>query len=174
LCHLPGAPQFNRKARIITANSAEKTMSTSIHQSVGKVVTLFALATLVFTGCATKVCVESTASQSIPFTAQNGGSGSGCPGSWTGYAKMTNSLGTFAITPPPGTTNGIFTDASGFAPPYVSVAYVKRNDLVTWCGTNSVSFPASNSKNYQLTIYVKSALPPPTNGQPMNLHFSWQ
>ncbi|HEY2328951.1 MAG TPA: hypothetical protein VGI63_03970, partial [Verrucomicrobiae bacterium] len=42
--------------------------------------------------------------QSIPFTVQSGGSGSGCPGAYTGYAKMTNSAGTLWITPPTNAT----------------------------------------------------------------------
>lgn len=115
-----------------------------------------------------------TVNQSPGFTQQGGGSGSGCPGVWTGYAKMTNSAGTFWITPPTNATSGTFTDASGFASPYNSVAYVKCNDLHTWCDTNIVTFPATNSKNYQLTVYVKSTVTPPTNGQPMNLQVTWQ
>lgn len=113
-------------------------------------------------------------SQTVPFTVQSGGSGSGCPGAWTGYAKMTNAAGTFWITPPTNATGGTFTDASGFAAPYTSVAYVKRNDLTAWCDTNSVTFPVTSAKTYQLTVYVKSPLPPPTNGQPMNLQVTWQ
>ncbi len=112
--------------------------------------------------------------QTVSFTVQSGGSGSGCPGTYNGFAKMTNSAGTFSITPPTNTTSGTFTDASGFGAPYVSVAYVKRNDLVSWCGTNSVTFPATNSKTYQLTVYVKSTLAPPTNGQPVTLQVTWQ
>src|SRR5690242_11074485 len=66
-----------------------------------------------------------TINQSIPFTAQSF-TGSGCPGSWTGYAKMTNSSdGTFYITPPTNVVSGTLKDASGFAAPYTSVAYVK-------------------------------------------------
>ena len=113
--------------------------------------------------------------QTIPFTATGGGSGSGCPGTYTGYAKMTNGSGTFWITPPAGTTNGTLTDASGFAAPYVSVAVVKRkSDQFAWCGTNSVTFMATNTQQYALTVDVKSTLPPPTNGQPMTLQITWQ
>jgi hypothetical protein len=111
--------------------------------------------------------------QTIPFTAQTV-SGSGCPGSYTGVAKMTNSTGSFWITPPANTTNGILTDISGFPAPYTSVACVKSRPGATWCETNSVSFPATNSTSYELFIYVKSPLPPPTNGQPMNLQITWQ
>lgn len=115
-----------------------------------------------------------TISQAIPITVQSGGSGSGCPGTWTGYAKMTNAAGTFFITPPTNATSGTFTDVSGFAQPYASVACVKQNDLVTWCGTNSVTFPATSSNTYLLTVYVKSPVPPPTNGQPINVQITWQ
>ena len=112
--------------------------------------------------------------QCIPFNNKSGGSGTGCPGAYTGMAQLTNSEGTLWITPPTNATSGTLTDASGFPAPYVSVACVKRNDLMTWCDTNSVTFPATNSKMYQLTIYVKSPLPPPTNGQPMNVQIIWK
>lgn len=113
--------------------------------------------------------------QTIPFTATAGGSGSGCPGTYKGYAKMTNSSGTFWITPPAGTTNGTLTDASGFSAPYVSVAVAKRkSDSFIWCGTNSVTFTATNTQQYALTVYVKSTTPPPTNGQPMTLQITWR
>jgi hypothetical protein len=112
--------------------------------------------------------------QQIPFTAKTA-SGSGCPGASTGYAKMTNSIGSIWITPPTNTSSGTFTDASGFGAPYVSVAYVERkSDGASWCGTNSVTFPATNSASYQLVVYVKNTPPPPTNGQPMSLQITWQ
>jgi hypothetical protein len=112
-------------------------------------------------------------SEKIPFTKQTGGSGSGCPGAYTGYAKMTNSTGLFWITPPTNTSSGTFTDASGLGTNYISVAYVTRkSDGLTWCGTNSVTFPATNTDQYLLTVYVKNT-PPPTNGQPMNLLVTW-
>lgn len=119
-------------------------------------------------------CVALADQQKRPFIEINGGSGSGCPGAYTGYAKMTNNLGTFWITPPTNTTSGTLTDASGFPAPYASVASVMCNDFTTWCGTNSVTFPATNSKNYTLTIYVKSTPPPPTNGQPIVLQINWK
>jgi hypothetical protein len=113
--------------------------------------------------------------QAIPFTKKSGGSGSGCPGAYTGYAKITNSTGSIWITPPTNAVSGTLTDASGFPSPYVSVGYVTRkSDSVTWCGTNSVTFPATNSTSYQLIVYVKNTPPPPTNGQPMNLQITWQ
>ena len=119
-------------------------------------------------------CLALADQQNDPFTAQSGGSGSGCPGTYTGLAKMTNGASLW-FTPPTNATSGTLTDASGFAAPYVSVASVKRkSDLVTWCDTNSVTFPATNSTTYSLTVYVKSPLPPPTNGQPMTLKITWQ
>jgi len=146
----------------------KKTFQTSGLQ----VVSILTLVALLLAGCATNLPTESNTTECIPFTKKSGGSGSGCPGAYTGYAKMTNSVGTFWITPPAGTTSGTFTDASGLPAPYVSVAYVLCNDFISWCGTNSVTVPATSSHQYQLTVYVKSASP--TNGQPVNLQITWQ
>lgn len=111
----------------------------------------------------------------IHFTQGSGSSGSGCPGTYTGFAKMTNSAGSLWITPPTNATTGTFTDASGFGSPYASDAYViRKSDFVTWCATNSVTFPATNSTSYELVVYVKNTPPPPTNGQPMTLQITWQ
>lgn len=111
--------------------------------------------------------------QSIPYTLKSGTLGS-CPGSYAGYAKMTNSTGGLWITPPANTTGGTLTDASGFPPPYLSTAYVQRkSDLASWCATNSVSFPATNSTSYELAVYVKSTSSPPTNTQPLVLQITW-
>ena len=141
--------------------------------NLGSILTALALAGLAFTGCATHYDLTGPETQCDPFTAQTGGSGTACFGAYTGFAKMTNGASLW-FTPPTNATSGTLTDASGFAAPYVSVAYVKRNDYVAWCGTNSVTFPATSSKTYQLMVYVKSPLPPPTNGQPMNLQITWQ
>ena len=112
--------------------------------------------------------------QYIPFVVTSGSGGSGCLSSYNGYAKMTNSAGSIWITPPANTSTGTFTDASGFRSPYVSVAYVVRNsDGSTWCDTNSVTFPATSSDSYQLIVFVTSTLPPPTNGQPLELQLTW-
>jgi hypothetical protein len=131
----------------------------------------YIIATL-FTGLA--ACIALADQQNIPCTLRTVG-GSGCPGAYTGYAKMTNNVGGFWITPPTNAVSGTLTDASGFPSPYVSVAYVMRkSDLVTWCGTNSVTFPATSSTSYELFVYIKNTPPPPTNGQPMNLQIAWQ
>jgi len=143
-------------------------------QTLGK--TLTALSLIGFTACiawATPIIQN----QTIGFTPQNSGTGSGCPGIWTGYAKMTNTTdGTFSIQPPTNIVviSGTLKDASGLPSPYVSVACVKNPDTgEKWCDTNSVTFPATNSAKYTLTVYVKSPLPPPTNTQPMNLQVTW-
>jgi hypothetical protein len=132
------------------------------------------LTALALTGFMACVALADPTTQCIPFTVKSGGSGTGCPGAYTGYSKMTNSAGTFWITPPTNAVSGTLTNASGFAAPFVGVAYVTRfSDQMNWCGTNSVTFPATNSTKYQLTVYVKSTPPPPTNGQPMNLQIIW-
>jgi hypothetical protein len=116
-----------------------------------------------------------TISQSIPFTVQGGGSGSGCPGSYTGYAKMTNDVGSIWLTPPTNAISGTLTDVSGFSTPYQSVAYVtQKNNFQHWCDTNSVTFPVTSTTQYQLVVYVKNTPPPPTNGQPINLQITWK
>jgi hypothetical protein len=103
------------------------------------------------------------------------GSGSNpCAGNYTAFAKMTNSAGAFWITPTAGTSTGTFKDASGFPAPYSSVVQVmRRSDLATWCGTNSVTFPATSSNSYCLTVFVTSKPPPPTSGQTMSLQVTW-
>jgi hypothetical protein len=99
-----------------------------------------------------------------------------CVGSYSGSAKITNSAtGTIWFTPPAGTTNCIAADASGLSSPYESVVLaMRKRDLMAWCGTNSVSFPASSSDQYKFTIYIKNTPPPPTNGQALTLILDWQ
>ncbi|HYG21512.1 MAG TPA: hypothetical protein VEH04_01935 [Verrucomicrobiae bacterium] len=106
----------------------------------------------------------------------NGTSGStACVGPYTGFAIITNSAsGTIWFTAPAGATNCVVTDSSGFASPYVSVVKaVRRSNLMSWCGTNSVSFPANAGQQYKFTIFLKSTPPPPTNGQPLVLEVDW-
>jgi hypothetical protein len=111
--------------------------------------------------------------ENIPATFGGGGQGTDCPGSFTGFAIMTNSLGGCWITPPAGTTNAILTDVSGFPAPYASVTSVMRRcDLMTWCANTSVSFPVTNGDCFQLKLYVVSS-PAPTNG-PLVLLITWQ
>jgi hypothetical protein len=109
-----------------------------------------------------------------PFTPKPGGSGSSCPGTYFGWVKLTNGTATSLYwTPPTNATSGTLTDVSGYGSPYVSVACVTSTAMGSWCGTNSVTFPVTNSAKYTLTIYVKSS-PPPTNGQPISASITWQ
>ncbi len=106
--------------------------------------------------------------QTIPFIKQNGGSGSGCPGSYVGYARMTNSAGGLWLTPPTNVVSGTFTNLSGVN----GATCVTARNFVSWCGTNGVTFPATNSTSYEMTFNIKTS-PTPTNGQPINLQIIW-
>jgi hypothetical protein len=141
------------------------------NRNIRCIITTLALAS--FAACA---AWADPTSETIPFTQSSGGSTNvHCPGAFTGYSKMTNSVGSIWITPPTNTTSGTFTNASGFPSPYVSIAYVfRKSDSVSWCGTNSVTFPATNSTSYQFIMYVRSSPPPPTNGEPTMLQIIWQ
>jgi hypothetical protein len=130
------------------------------------------IAALVFCGFAAGMAWAD--SESIPFTPKTS-EGIGCVGTYTGYAKYTNNAGTLWITPSNGVTSGTFTDASQFGSNYVSIATATRQvDQMCWCGTNTVTFPATNSQRYQLVVYVKNIPPPPTNGAQINLQINWQ
>jgi hypothetical protein len=125
----------------------------------------------------------------------------GCIGSYNGYAKLTNDLGSFWISPPSslsGTnahikladgsivalkkfgsptipSSATFSDMSNFSAPYNSVVLIKRkSDSFSWCNaTNSITFPVSTTDQYSMTVYVKSVTPPPTVGQSMTLQVNW-
>lgn len=131
----------------------------------GKIIT-----TLLLTGFA--ACVALADTQGIKPTFGQGSTS--CGGTYYAYARITNSSGTIWITPPAGITNGIFTDTSAFSTNYhSSVLVTRKKDLITWCGSNSVTFPATNSTSYQMIAYVTSQTPPPTNGQPLTLQIVW-
>ena len=92
-------------------------------------------------------------------------------------SHMTNSTGGSWITPSNGVSSCTFQDASGFQPPFTwSVVVIRHIDGVKWCtnNNNSLTFPVTNSTSYQITEYVNSAPPPPTNGQPLMLQAQWQ
>ena len=146
-------------------------MNKHIKQNLGKTITALSLI-----GFTAGIAWAEQQQQNQPFTPQNGGTSSGCPGKWTGSAKMTNTLdGTIWIKPPTNAISGTLTDVSINASNYVSVACVKRlSDTMKWCDTNSVTFPVTNTAKYSLTIYVKSPLPPPTNSQPIDIQVTWQ
>lgn len=103
---------------------------------------------------------------------QGGSTNNPCPGPYKGYARMTNSTGIW-FRPPTNATTGVFTNTADFSNPPVLQA-VRRGDLMCWCGTNSVTFPASSSNQYQLGAYLKTNVPPPTNGQIVTLSIEWQ
>jgi len=111
---------------------------------------------------------------------QNDGAATGqgtppCGGS-TYYAKvrMTNSSGTFWLTPTGNVSSGTFTNATGSGPACV-LSVIRRSDGNPWCSNNThgVIFPATNATSYSLTVYFTSQTPPVTNGQPFNLKVTW-
>jgi|ERR1051326_3042200 hypothetical protein len=82
----------------------------------------------------------------IPGTGSNS-----CVGAYNGFVRFTN----FSVNPPSiwfrppaGTSQGTISDSSGIIDPsYVPVVEaVRRRDLFRWCGTNTVSFPASDKR----------------------------
>jgi hypothetical protein len=93
-------------------------------------------------------------------------------------AKMTNTVnGTYLVKPDTNivVSSGTFTDISGYAAPYSSYVVVGVSGKTnTYCASNNVTFPATNSLNYTLTIYVTSPPPPPTNNEPLTLQVHWQ
>ena len=103
-----------------------------------------------------------------------GGQGSDCPGPFTAFSIMTNSVGSLWIVPPAGATNGILTDISNYPAPYASVAsVVRKSDLMNWCAGNYVEFPVANGDKFQLKMYVVSTLPTNTP-LVLTLQIQWQ
>jgi len=111
----------------------------------------------------------------VPYTPATGGTTNiPCPGIYYGNGKYTNSSGVW-ITAPTNITTGTFTDKSGFGAPYESDVYVyDKNTTVQWCGTNTVTFPATPGQKYSFTAYVKNVPPPPMTNQTLTLQVTWQ
>jgi len=131
------------------------------------------LIAVAFAGCCACLAVKGQMVENITADVSSGGQGTGCPGPFTAYASLTNSVGGLWVAAPAGTTNATLTDISGFPAPYASVATaMRRSDLMTWCADNSVSFPVTNGDSFQLKVYVIST-PAPTNG-PLVLQITWQ
>lgn len=125
-------------------------------------------ALLALTGC-------STSSRSYNGAVTCASGSTPCVGSYTAFAIITNSAtGDIWFTPPNGTTNCTITDISGLGSTYVSVVKAFRKDTLAWCGTNTVTFPASSLKQYRFYIYVENTPPPPTNGDVLTLDVQWQ
>lgn len=143
-------------------------MNKKIKNNLGRVIATLSLASLA--GWA--AWADTVIRQGDKATIVSGSST--CSGAYNALAKMTNSAGSVWLTPPANTSTGTFTNASGFAAPFAAkVLVTRKSNLVTWCGTNTVTFSATNSTSYSLAVYVTSATPPPTNGQPMTLQVTW-
>jgi len=144
-------------------------MNNRIKQNLGKTITALTLI-----GLAASVVLADNSTQSIPATVTT--LSNACAGKYYAYVKMTNDQGSIYIKPPTNIVvrSGTLTDQSGFAAPYSSYATVQKKGTLTYlCGSNSVTFPATNTATYQLMVVVTTPTPPPTNGQPMILHVDW-
>ena len=142
-------------------------MNTSTKQKLVKTI-----ATLALTGLAASIAWAEQ--QSAPATVATGTNP--CAGTYYAYAKMTNDTGSIWIKPPTNivVTSGTLTDKSGFPAPYSSYATILKKGTTSYlCGSNSVTFPATNTASYQLMVVVTSSTPPPTNGEPMTLQIDW-
>ncbi len=133
-----------------------------------KKITLQIFALALITGLAARIArADTTNTQTVPFHPLSVSSG-GCPGTFTGYAYMTNNAAIMWVTPPPGTSSGTMNNLSG----YNSAVCVTRSGVpIKSCDTNSVTFAATNSYSYELYLYVKTS--GPTNGQPMTVQVIW-
>jgi hypothetical protein len=111
----------------------------------------------------------------VPYNPGTGGSTNNtCPGYFYGCGKYTNSSGIW-IPAPTNITSGTLTDISGLGGSYVSVVMVMdKNTSVQWCGTNTVTFPATPGQKYSFTTYVKNIPPPPQTNQTLTLQITWQ
>ena len=145
-------------------------MNTHIKRNLGK--TIMALSLIGFT--AGIVLADIPPTQCNHATVVTGPNS--CCGKYYAYTQMTNEAGAYYIKPPTNivVTSGTLTDLSGFAAPYSSYAAVQKFGTLTYlCGSNSVTFPATNGSSYKLMVFVTSPTPPPTNGEAMTLHVDW-
>lgn len=96
-------------------------------------------------------------------------------GKYYAIARMTNGT-SFWIKPDTNivVSSGTLTDISGFPAPYASYVMVAPFASGTnFWASNSITFSATNTLTYELTAYVTSPTPPPTNNQPMTLQIKW-
>jgi len=157
-----------------TGNWPTETATTTTHKSMLKTRTqkLLCAAALVLAGITASVALADSNNQSPPTVVGQGTNS--CAGVFYAKASMTNGAGGVWITPTNSTiSSGTFTNASGGAYSY-SLSVQCHNTMKTWCGTNSVTFPATNTFSYSFYIYITSPVPPPTNGEPINLQVNWQ
>lgn len=146
-----------------------KTMNKHIKRNLGKII--IALSLIGFTAGIVLADNPTQLDHVTVVTATNP-----CAGKYYAYANMTNDAGSIWIKPPTNivVTSGTLTDLSGFPAQYASYATVKKSGTTTFlCGSNNVTFPATNGASYQLMVVVTSPTPPPTNGESMTLHVDW-
>lgn len=144
-------------------------MKSPSNSTFGKIITL-----LVLTGCAAHLVFADNPTENI--AAKVATLTNSCAGKYYACANMTNEAGSIWIKPPTNIVvrSGTLTDQSEFAAPYASYAVVQKKGTLTYsCGSNHVTFPATNTATYQLMVVVTSPTPPPTNNQPMTLHVDW-
>lgn len=109
------------------------------------------------------------------FLSSNTVTGPGCPGGYTGQARMTNNTvgnvyypGPWVVAPT-NAIQGLFGIQNDFTPS--SKASVKSRAGRNWCDTNSVVFTVyTNDVGYALTLYTEKTL---TNNTPIPLTVIW-
>jgi hypothetical protein len=106
-----------------------------------------------------------TVTASGPLVGSPGGSPGSCPAPYCQQARVTNDAnGSIWFTPQSGATTGTLTDVT--QPPvsgYTSdVQVLNRFTGARWCGTTTVTFPASSSYQYGFFIYALSPACPPS------------
>jgi hypothetical protein len=96
-------------------------------------------------------------------------------GSYTAMARWTNGAGATWIAPPTNTTSVTFADLSSYGSNYVSVATITPFIHPIMCSnSSSITISLTGVPKYEFTVYIKSPVPPPTNGQTLNLELNWQ
>jgi hypothetical protein len=101
---------------------------------------------------------------------------SSCAGKYTAYAKMTNiNDGSTWVVPPTNivVTNGLFSDQSTISQPYSSYAMVTPYGGLSSCGSNHITFAATNGGKYTLTVIITNNPTTVTNGEQMTLNVQW-
>lgn len=120
------------------------------------------------------VAQQSTQTQPLPATFSSGSNT--YIGTYYAWVKATNSAGSILIMPTNGVQSCTIQDVSGYPSPYSSAFVVQRKSDGHWWYTNnnnSLTFPVAHGTNYTICLYVSSAPPPPTNGQPIMLQIQW-
>ena len=112
-------------------------------------------------------------SASGSFVQGIGGATNSCPGAYCGSARIKTSSGSIWFTAPTSTMSGTITDASQLGTGCTAwVEAVRRTDGFRWCGTGTVTFPASAGQQFEFTTYVSCPTCPP-NGTILTLGYHW-